>query len=424
MEFHPFSKKQLQALSWWCRGSPFEHYSAVICDGAVRSGKTLCLGISFIAWAFYRFDGQSFALCGKTIRSLRRNLVVPLLPVLRENGFECSLKLSENLLTISVGGRENRFYLFGGKDESSSALIQGMTLAGVLFDEVALMPRSFVEQALARCSVEGSTFWFNCNPEHPQHWFYREWIQNAAKKNALYLHFQMEDNPSLSEAMLERYRGLYSGAFYRRFVLGEWVAAEGLVYPFMTQEQFCPVPRGALERYVISCDYGTVNPSSFGLWGRKNGCWYRIAEYYYDSRREGFQRTDEEHYAGLCQLAGGRKIECVVADPSAASFMAVIRRHGEFRVIPARNDVLDGIRQVAAALKAGQLCICDTCADAMREFALYRWSSDSTRDAPIKENDHAMDDIRYFTATILQQDAEGCFAVAAPRRTGEYDGLV
>lgn len=281
-----------------------------------------------------------------------------------------------------------------------------------------------MEQALARCSVEGSTFWFNCNPEHPQHWFYREWIQNAAKKNALYLHFQMEDNPSLSEAMLERYRGLYSGPFYRRFVLGEWVAAEGLVYPFMTQEQFCPVPQGTLERYVISCDYGTVNPSSFGLWGSQNGCWYRIAEYYYDSRREGFQRTDEEHYAGLCQLAGGRKIECVVADPSAASFMAVIRRHGEFRVIPAKNDVLDGIRQVAAALKAGQLRICDVCTDAMREFALYRWSYDSTRDAPIKENDHAMDDIRYFTATILQQDAGGCFAVAAPRRTGEYDGLV
>lgn len=424
MEFHPFSKKQLQALSWWCRGSPFEDYSAVICDGAVRSGKTLCLGISFIAWAFYRFDGQSFALCGKTIRSLRRNLVVPLLPVLRENGFECTLKLSENLLTISAGRRENRFYLFGGKDESSSALIQGMTLAGVLFDEVALMPRSFVEQALARCSVEGSTFWFDCNPEHPQHWFYREWIQNAEKKNALYLHFQMQDNPSLSQAMLERYRGLYSGVFYRRFVLGEWVAAEGLVYPFMTREQFCPVPQGALERHVISCDYGTVNPSSFGLWGRQNSCWYRIAEYYYDSRREGMQRTDEEHYAGLCRLAGGRKIECVVADPSAASFMAVIRRHGEFRVIPAKNDVLDGIRQVAAALKAGQLRICDTCDDAIREFALYRWSSDSARDAPIKENDHAMDDIRYFTATILQQDADGCFAVAAPRRTGEYDGLV
>lgn len=424
MEFHPFSRKQLQALCWWCRGSPQENRSAVICDGAVRSGKTLCLGVSFLAWAFYRFQNQSFALCGKTIRSLRRNLVVPLLPILKENGFDCTLRVSENLLEISIDGRVNRFYLFGGKDESSSALIQGMTLAGVLFDEVALMPRSFVEQALARCSVEGSTFWFNCNPEHPQHWFYREWILNAEQKNALYLHFKMEDNPSLSARMLERYKKLYSGAFYRRFVLGEWVAAEGMVYPFMTAEQFCAVPDGECERYVISCDYGTVNPSSFGLWGRKNGCWYRLSEYYYDSRREGMQRTDEEHYNGLRRLADGRKIDCVVADPSAASFMAVIRQHGEFRVLAAKNEVLDGIRQVAAALKGGKIRICDGCADAMREFSLYRWSTDLTRDAPIKENDHAMDDIRYFTATILQQEAGDCFAVAAPRRTGECDGLV
>lgn len=424
MEFHPFSQKQLQALCWWCRGSPHENRSAVICDGAVRSGKTLCLGISFISWAFYRFQNQSFALCGKTIRSLRRNLVVPLLPILKENGFDCTLRLSENLLEVSIDGRVNRFYLFGGKDESSSALIQGMTLAGVLFDEVALMPRSFVEQALARCSVEGSTFWFNCNPEHPQHWFYREWILNAERKNALYLHFKMEDNPSLSKRMLERYKGLYSGTFYRRFVLGEWIAAEGLVYPFMTAERFCPVPDGEYERYVISCDYGTVNPSSFGLWGQKSGCWYRLREYYYDSRREGMQRTDEEHYTGLRRLAGGKKIDCVVADPSAASFMAVIRQHGKFRVLAAKNDVLDGIRQVAAALKGGKIRVCDTCADAIREFSLYRWSTDLTRDAPVKENDHAMDDIRYFTATILQQDAGECFAVAAPRRTGEYDGLV
>lgn len=420
MEFCPFSKRQLQALSWWCRGSPYEQYSAVICDGAVRSGKTLCMGISFIAWSLYRFEEQSFALCGKTIRSLKRNLVTGLLPVLEQNGFSCFLKLSENLLTVTAGGRSNRYYLFGGKDESSSALIQGMTLAGVLFDEVALMPRSFVEQALARCSVEGSTFWFNCNPEHPQHWFYREWIMNAQKKNALYLHFRMEDNPSLSPEMLNRYRNLYSGTFYERFVLGKWTAAEGLVYPFMGAGRFCPVPKGECERYVVSCDYGTVNPSSFGLWGKRGGCWYRVDEYYYDSRREGAQRTDEEHYKGLEQLIGGRRVECIVADPSAASFMQVIKRHGKYRVIPAKNEVLDGIRLVGVALKQGDMRICDCCTDAIREFSLYRWSGDTVRDAPVKENDHAMDDIRYFAATILQQEAGGCFAVAAPRRIGGF----
>ena len=105
-------------------------------------------------------------------------------------------------------------------------------MAGVLLDEAALMPRSFVEQAIARCSVEGSRLWFNCNPEHPGHWLYREWILGAKEKNALVLHFRMEDNPYLSPGMLERYRRLYTGPFYRRYVLGEWTAASGAVYPF------------------------------------------------------------------------------------------------------------------------------------------------------------------------------------------------
>ena len=230
----------------------------------------------------------------------------------------------------------------------------------------------------------------------------------------------MEDNPSLSPEMLNRYRGLYSGTFYERFVLGKWTAAEGLVYPFMGAGRFCPVPKGECERYVVSCDYGTVNPSSFGLWGKRSGCWYRVDEYYYDSRREGAQRTDEEHYKGLEQLIAGRRVDCIVVDPSAASFMQVIKRHGKYRVVPAKNEVLDGIRLVGVALKQGDMRICDCCTDAIREFSLYRWSGDTVRDAPVKENDHAMDDIRYFAATILQQEAGGCFAVAAPRRIGGF----
>ena len=418
MKFEAFSSKQLLALNWWCAGSPYAERDAVICDGSVRSGKTLCLGISFVAWAFYRFTERSFAICGKTIRSLRRNLVTTLLPALEESGFSCVYKASENLIEISFGGVQNRFYLFGGKDEGSSALIQGITLAGVLFDEAALMPRSFIEQALARCSVERSKFWFNCNPENPQHWFYREWILKAEQKNALYLHFTMEDNPSLSQEIIARYEGLYSGAFYERFIRGRWVAAQGLVYPFMTGGMFCPVPKGGFSAYRVSCDYGTVNPSSFGLWGRKEGVWYRIDEYYFDSRREGSQRTDEEHYAGLEMLCGAREVECVVVDPSAASFIAVIRQHGRFRVVPAENDVVDGIRRVNVALKQGSIRICQCCTDAVREFGLYRWNDDVSRDIPIKENDHAMDDIRYFVTTLLRED-DTFFAIAAPRGEGE-----
>ena len=369
--------------------------------------------ISFIFWAFYRFQGQAFALCGKTATSLRRNILSPMLPILNDLGFDCNLVQSRGELKISYGDRTNTFFLFGGKDESSASLIQGMTLAGVMFDEVALMPRSFVEQALARCSVAGSKFWFNCNPSYPSHWFYLEWIKKSEEKNALYLHFLMDENPSLSAEILDRYRNLYSGAFYERYILGKWVAAEGLVYPMFQSEDATDVPENC-STYYVSCDYGTVNPSSFGLWGFKGGIWYRLQEYYYDSRRFGQQKTDEEYYLELEKLIGGRKIQAVICDPSAASFITCIKRHGKYRVIPAKNDVLDGIRRVSDALKSGKIRICKGCTDTIREFSLYRWE-EGGKDAPRKENDHAMDDIRYFVSCVLNAPSAHSVAIAAQR---------
>ena len=416
MEFKTFSRKQLKALSWWCEQSPYKDFDAIICDGAVRSGKTICMAISFVAWAFYRFQGSSFAFCGKTIRSLRRNVIAPIMPTLSQMGFTCKEKLSQNVIEISRGPIKNTIYLFGGKDESSASLIQGITLSGILFDEVALMPKSFVEQAIARCSVNGSKFWFNCNPEYPQHWFYQEWILQKKQKNALYLHFTMNDNPSLTSKMIKRYEGLYSGTFYDRFIKGKWIAAEGVVYPLMAnKDAFIDVPECEFNRFSISCDYGTVNPSSFGLWGENNGVWYRICEYYYDSRREGISKTDEEHYKSLCDLAGDRVIEYVTVDPSAASFIAVINKHKRFKVIKAKNNVVDGIRMVSTALKNGDIKICNTCKDSIREFGLYRWETSLCKDTPIKENDHAMDDIRYFVTTILTVHGDDFFAIAARR---------
>ena len=413
MEIKPFSKKQYRALTWWCDESGDSDKTAIICDGAVRSGKTFCMSLSFVFWSFYRFNNSNFAICGKTIRSARRNIITPMINTLRQLGFSVEEKLSQNLLIITYRGVVNRFYIFGGKDESSAALIQGMTLAGVLFDEVALMPRSFVEQALARCSVEDSRFWFNCNPEYPAHWFYRNWIKKADKKNALYLHFTMRDNPSLSKSTIERYESLYSGSFYERFVLGKWVAVSGAVYPFMKDSSFVKQPDAPFEKYCVSVDYGTVNPASFGLWALKNEVWYRIDEVYFDSRREGYQKTDEEHYKALCELVGKRRVEEITVDPSAASFIETIRRHGRFNVIPALNNVVNGIRLTSTALKEGRIKICDNCVDSIREFSLYRWSENGD-DVPIKENDHAMDDIRYFVATILES-GESFMAIAARR---------
>ncbi len=415
--FSEFSPKQLDVLTWWCRNSDKHRYDAIICDGAVRSGKTVCMSLSFVAWTFYDFNETSFAICGKTIASLKRNVITPLTPILTSLGFGLKMKSSQNFIEITYKDKLNRFYLFGGKDEGSASLIQGMTLGGVLLDEVALMPRSFVEQAIARCSLEGSKMWFNCNPEHPMHWFYREWIKKAKEKNCLYLHFTMHDNPALTPAIIRRYESLYSGAFYKRFVEGKWVAAQGTVYPMFSSEIHVrkPPDPSLIDRYYISCDYGTVNPCSFGLWGEYNGRWYRIREYYYNSRSEGEQRTDIEHYEELEKLAGTLTPEAVIVDPSAASFIQCIRRKGRFTVIPAKNDVLDGIRQVSDALKQELIYFSPECEDTLREFSLYKWDEKAVRDAPRKENDHAMDDLRYFVTTALNAPDNDFFVMSVSR---------
>ena len=408
-----FSPKQRRVLTWWCRPGDWE---AIICDGAVRSGKTFSMGLSFFLWAQARFDGRQLGLCGKTITSLRRNLLAELVPYLRRLGFDCRERRSENLLTVRLGGHENRFLLFGGRDESSAALIQGSTLAGVLLDEAALMPRSFVEQAIARCSVAGSRLWFNCNPENPQHWFYREWILKARERRALYLHFTMEDNPALSPKIRARYRSAYSGIFYRRFVLGEWTAAQGRVYDFFDRERdSAAVPAGPFREWRISVDYGTANPASFGLWGQLGETWYRVGEFYYDSRQEGRQKTDAEYVQDLRQLAGDRRISRVIVDPSAASFITALRREG-FRVIPADNDVADGIRVTADLLKRRRIVICDTCTDCLREMETYCWDTRGQRDAPRKEQDHAMDDLRYFAMDAAAGERGGFAATWVERR--------
>ena len=416
-----FSKKQKQLLTWWCRESPYRDCQAVICDGAVRSGKTFCMGLSFACWAMSRFTGENFALCGKTVSALKRNLTDRLLEQLKSLGFGVEYRVSQSRFTLRCRGRENRFFLFGGKDESSASLIQGMTLAGVLLDEVALMPRSFVEQALARCSVEGSRFWFNCNPEGPSHWFFREWVSQAQKKHALHLHFTMEDNPSLSPAMRQRYRELYQGVFYRRFVLGEWAAAQGLVYPMfeMSRHVFTDAP-GVAGRYV-SCDYGTINPMSMGLWGQQDGVWYRLKEYYYDSRRENRQLTDQEYLAALEQLIGAHPVEAVIIDPSAASFLECVRRTGRWKVLKAKNQVQDGIRRVSTMLGQGRLKFHVSCTDTIREFSQYVWEDSGQGEAPKKEHDHAMDDIRYLVSTLADR-GEGAFFVASNPRPAPQEG--
>ncbi len=417
MNFKGFSQKQKLVLTWWIPGGKFSHYEGIICDGAVRSGKTLSMGLGFFLWSMAQFDGQRFGLCGKTIASVRRNVLADLLPRLEAMGVQIHETRSEHRLELRFGGHRNEYYLFGGRDEGSCALIQGITFAGILLDEVALMPQSFVEQACARCSVAGSRLWFNCNPEGPRHWFYVEWIGRARARGLLYLHFTMEDNPSLSSAIRQRYHRLYSGVFYRRFVLGQWAAAEGRVYDFFDPAAAPPPPPGPFSRFCISCDYGTVNPASFGLWGKQREVWYRIDEFYFDSRRAQRQMTDAEYAKALRELAGGRPVDTVVVDPSAASFITLLRKEG-WNVRKAENDVLSGIRKTSQLLKAGGLVICSNCADCLRETEEYVWDISALgQDKVKKEHDHAMDDMRYFVSTIVTRDSAP-FAACAVTRGG------
>ena len=416
MSYRRFSPKQRTVLNWWMPGS--EHYrkEAIVCDGAVRSGKTLAMGLSFFLWGMTCFDGQRFGVCGKTISSLRRNVLSEILPKLEGLGASWKERRSENSVTVTFRGHRNQFYIFGGRDESSASLIQGITFAGILLDEVALMPQSFVEQACARCSVAGSRLWFNCNPAGPSHWFFKAWIQEAEQRNCLRLHFTMEDNPSLTEEIRQRYQRLYTGVFYRRFILGQWAQAEGRVYDFFEPEMVKPVPSGTFDLWYISCDYGTVNPTSMGLWGRCGGIWYRVKEFYFNSRAQMRQLTDEEYAAELKKLAGERNIAAVIVDPSAASFIEVLRRKG-WRVRKADNDVLSGIRLTSDALKEGRVIICEGCADCIRELDEYVWDlSSGARDRVKKEHDHAMDDMRYFVSSVLKEGAKGFAACAVERR--------
>lgn len=408
-KFKPFSKKQRKVLNWWCDTSPVKDHDGIIADGAIRSGKTLSMSLSFALWAMSTFNGQNFGMCGKTIGSFRRNVLIWLKLMLKSRGYKVIDHRADNLVVISKGDVENNFYIFGGKDESSQDLIQGITLAGVFFDEVALMPESFVNQATARCSIDRSKFWFNCNPDGPYHWFKCNWIDKRKEKKLLYLHFTMDDNLSLSEGIKARYRSRYTGVFFKRYILGLWCMAEGIIYDmFDTKRHVKPITEIAYKlldgsRYV-SIDYGTQNATAMLLWNKGvDGIWYCIREYYYSGREEKKQKTDAEYADDLEKWLDGTKIKALIVDPSAASFIAELRKRG-YKVIKAKNDVEDGIRLVGTKLNLGKIIFSSSCINTIKEFASYVWdekAAERGEDKPVKENDHAMDAVRYFVYTIL-----------------------
>ena len=399
-----FSKKQLQILAF-----PKTDYDAIICDGSIRAGKTSVMSVAFIIWAMLNFNNQNFGLCSKTIGTAERNVILPLLSMdFIKRRYILSYKQKERVIITDNKGRQNTFYIFGGKDASSYQLIQGVTLAGVLLDEVALMPRSFVEQAIARCSVTGSKLWFNCNPEGQLHWFNQEWILEAESRNALHLHFTMDDNPSLDPKIRQRYENMYTGVFYDRYIKGLWVSAEGVIYADMfsddnviTKEE---VNKLEFEPTCwISSDFGIQNATVYLKWKKVRGQQLYVAtdEWYYSGREEKKQKTVAGLVKGLKEFIGEDNVKYIIVDPSAAALKVEIHQQG-LKTRDADNEVLNGIANTGKLLEDKKILISEACKNTIDEFSLYMWdekAADEGEDVPIKENDHCMDAMRYFVNT-------------------------
>ena len=403
--FRPFSKKQRKVLNWWCCSSPVRDYNGIIADGAIRSGKSVAMSLGFVIWAMSEFSACNFAMCGKTIGSFRRNVLFWLKLMLRSRGYSVSEQRTENLVIVRRGSIENYFYVFGGKDERSQDLIQGITLAGVFFDEVALMPESFVNQATGRCSVDGSKFWFNCNPGSPAHWFKTGWIDNRKDKRLLYLHFTMDDNLSLTEAVRERYRGMYTGVFFKRYILGEWKSADGVIY-----RQFADDP----ERFILDDVPGDIFIGTMGLDFGGNGSahagclvgitrGYRsiiiLDEYY---RKEII--TPGEVMDDVCGFIQRSQAQCratsIWCDSAETTLIKGIRTEVFARHIPVevrnarKGEIIDRIRLCDMLMSQGRFFILRRCRHTIAALSEAVWDGKSpTKDRRLDDGTTNIDSL-------------------------------
>nr|DAY52345.1 MAG TPA: large terminase [Caudoviricetes sp.] len=404
-KFKPFSRKQRKVLNWWCRSSPVRDCNGIIADGAIRSGKSVAMSLGFVVWAMSEFEACNFAMCGKTIGSFRRNVLFWLKLMLRSRGYSVSEQRTENLVVVRRGNIENYFYVFGGKDERSQDLIQGITLAGVFFDEVALMPESFVNQATGRCSVDGSKFWFNCNPGSPAHWFKTGWIDKRADKRLLYLHFTMDDNLSLSEAVKERYRSTYTGVFFKRYILGEWKSADGVIY-----RQFADDPeRFILDEVPADIFIGTMGLDFGGNGSAHAGCLVGITrgyrsivildEYY---RKEVIDPgTLTGDVCGFVQRSQAQvRATSIWCDSAETTLIKGIRTEVFARHIPVevrnarKGEIIDRIRLCDMLMSQGRFFIMRRCRHTIAALSEAVWDSKSpTRDRRLDDGSTNIDSL-------------------------------
>ena len=391
-----YTAKQLQLMRMW-RHKKLHRLNLL--EGSVRSGKTW---ISLVLWGFWIAtmpSDKQYLMCGKSLTTLKRNCLVPLEELFGTSNFQFSTSAKE----ASLFGR--RILLEGANDARSEAKIRGLTLQGAYCDELTLFPKDFFVMLLSRLSLPGAKLIATTNPDSPEHWLKKEYIDRSAELDMLVMRFLLDDNTTLDAQYVAAIKSEYTGVFYNRFILGEWCLAEGIIYPQFQREIHVKRIEHPKGEWYLSVDYGTLNAFSAGLWCYDGKIAYRTLEYYYSGREQKRQLTNTQYLRKIQQLAEGHDIEAVIVDPSAASFIAELRDAG-FTVRKAKNDVVDGIRRVSAALQQNKLIFSPDCKDCIREFSLYRWDEKSSEDKPIKENDHAMDDVRYFVRMVLREQAK------------------
>ena len=376
-------------------------------SGSVRSGKTLISLVLWAVWVTTMPKEKNYLMTAKSLTTLKRNVLDLLTELVGEKNFTFSIAQKQASLF------ERKVYLEGANDARAESKIRGMTLQGAYCDELTLYGEDFFTMMLSRLSEPNAKLFATTNPDTPMHWLNKKYIERGHELNMLLMTFLIDDNTFLDPNYVEELKKEYVGVFYDRFIRGLWVVAEGLVYPRFSKADNVTEDIPESGTYYISIDYGTLNPFSAGLWCVSDGKAVRIKEYYHSGRDTKRQLTDEEYHAALEKLIQYTdsegvlqeyEIDRVVIDPSAASFIACMRRHGKFRVKHAVNTVIDGIRNVTSMLNSQRLFIHSSCKDSIKEFGLYSWDDKAQEDKVIKENDHAMDDIRYFVNTILVKE--------------------
>jgi len=369
-----------------------------IWEGSVRSGKTVA---SILSWLYFMCVGPvgELMMVGRTERTLKRNVLDPILDYL--GSAEC--RVIQGSGEAWIMGR--RVYLAGANDARSEMKIRGVTLAGAYGDEITTWPESFWTMLLSRMSIPGAKFYGTTNPDSPYHWLKTDYLDRRNELDMGVWHFTIDDNPYLDPKYVESLKAEYTGLWYQRYVLGLWVLAEGVVYDMWREDKHVwEKPLYLAQEYYLSVDYGTGNPTVFGLFGVNGEQSWMEQEYYYDASRSGRQKTDSEYVTDLRYFLGDIRPKAILVDPSAASFKTQLRRAGYPMVQDANNDVVDGIRTQATLLGAGKYHVCRNCKETIREYGGYVWDAkaqEKGQDRPMKQSDHTKDAERYFLQTVF-----------------------